>query len=149
MSDYATRSFWLEADYGPGAPLSGDLSVDVVIVGGGFTGLWTAYHLKRAEPALKVAIVEREVVGYGASGRNGGFAMTLLNRGLNDMVKAFGDDAARNAHRAAAASVDGIGEFAREHGVDCHYEKNGLLCVASDPSQIPRIEAEYRQAERL
>lgn len=149
MSDYATRSFWLENGYTPGAPLDGDRSVDVAIIGGGFTGLWTAYFLKRADPGLRIAVVEREVVGYGASGRNGGFAMTLLNRGLHDMVHAFGDGAARDAHRAAAASVDGIGAFTREHAVDCHYEKNGLLCVASDPSQIPRIEAEYRTAERL
>ena len=149
MSDYATRSFWLDTEYAPGPALAGDLNVDVAIVGGGFTGLWTAYFLKRAEPALRIAVVEREVVGYGASGRNGGFAMTLLNRGLADMVKAFGDDAARSAHRAVAASVDGIGTFAAAHDVDCHYEKNGLICLASDPSQIPRIEAEYRQAERL
>jgi glycine/D-amino acid oxidase-like deaminating enzyme len=149
MSDYTTRSFWLETAYTPGASLAGDRSADVAIVGGGFTGLWTAYFLKRAEPQLRIAVVEREVVGYGASGRNGGFAMTLLNRGLADMVKAFGDDAARAAHRAAAASVDGVGAFAAEHGVDCHYEKNGLMCLASDPSQVPRIEAEYREAQRL
>ncbi|MBI3767093.1 MAG: FAD-dependent oxidoreductase [Deltaproteobacteria bacterium] len=149
MSDYATRSFWLEDEYSPGASLDGDRSVDVAVIGGGFTGLWTAYFLKRAEPALRITLLEREVVGYGASGRNGGFAMTLLNRGLHDMVRAFGDDATRAAHRAAAASVDGIGAFTRAHRVDCHYEKNGLLCVASDASQIPRIEAEYRQAERL
>ena len=149
MSDYATRSFWLEDDYSPGPPLDGDRSVDVAIIGGGFTGLWTAYFLKRAEPSLRIALVEREVIGYGASGRNGGFAMTLLNRGLNDMVQAFGDTATRDAHRAAAASVDGIGAFARDHAVDCHYEKNGLVALASDPSQIARIEAEYRHAERL
>src|SRR5438552_12306627 len=149
MSDFASRSFWLEDPYTPGPALDGDCSVDVAIVGGGFTGLWTAYFLKRAEPALRIAVVEQEVVGYGASGRNGGFAMTLLNRGLHDMVRAFGDDATRAAHRAAAASVDGIGAFTREHRVECHYEKNGLLCVASDPTQIPRIEAEYHDAERL
>jgi glycine/D-amino acid oxidase-like deaminating enzyme len=149
MSDYKTRSFWLEDPYEPGAPLAGDVSVDVAIIGGGFTGLWTAYFLKRADPGLRIAVIERDVVGYGASGRNGGFAMTLLNRGLNDMVKAFGDDATRTAHRAAAASVDGIGAFVAEHAVECHYERNGLLCLASDASQVPRIEAEYRQAERL
>ncbi len=149
MSDYATRSFWLEDAYAPGAALDGDRSVDVAIVGGGFTGFWTAYFLKRAEPGLRIALLEREVVGYGASGRNGGFAMTLLNRGLHDMVQAFGDSATRDAHRAAAASVDGIGAFTREHAVECHYEKNGLIAVASDPSQGPRIEAEYREAERL
>ena len=149
MSDFASRSFWLEDAYTAGPALEGDRSVDVAIIGGGFTGLWTAYFLKRAEPALRIALLEQEVVGYGASGRNGGFAMTLLNRGLHDMVRAFGDDATRAAHRAAAASVDGIGAFTREHRVECHYEKNGLLCVASDPSQIPRIEAEYHDAERL
>src|SRR5258707_893427 len=149
MSDYATRSFWLGTDYTPGPALDGDRSVDVAIIGGGFTGLWTAYFLKRAAPALRIAVLERETVGYGASGRNGGFAMTLLNRGLHDMVQAFGESAAREAHRAAAASVDGIGTFTREHRVECHYEKNGLLAVASDPSQIRRIEAEYRSAERL
>ena len=149
MTDYATRSFWLETAYEPGPPVGGDLDVDVAIIGGGFTGLWTAYFLKRAEPALRVAVVERDVVGFGASGRNGGFAMTLFGRGLQDMVQAFGDEATRNAHRAAASAVDGIGAFASEHEVDCHYEKTGLLCLASDASQVPRIEAEHRQAERL
>ncbi|HEY2388416.1 MAG TPA: FAD-binding oxidoreductase [Candidatus Binatia bacterium] len=149
MGDFATRSFWLETAYTPGPPLEGDRSVDVAIVGGGFTGFWTAYFLKRNAPAMRIALIEREVVGYGASGRNGGFAMTLLNRGLNDMVQAFGESAAGDAHRAAAASVDGIGAFTREHRVECHYEKTGLVALASDPSQIPRIEAGYRQAERL
>src|SRR5882672_6358482 len=111
MSDFGSRSFWLEDAYTPGAALEGDRSVDVAIIGGGFTGLWTAYFLKRAEPALRIALLEQEVVGYGAS--------------------------------------DGIGAFTREHRVECHYEKNGLLCVASDPSQIPRVEAEYHDAERL
>lgn len=149
MSDYATRSFWLESEYTPGAALRGDHSVDVAIVGGGFTGLWAAYSLKRAEPGLRVAVIERDVIGYGASGRNGGFAMTLLHRGLDDMVQAFGDDATRDAHRAVAGAVDGIGAFAAEHGIDCHYEKNGIVTLASDASQMPRVEAEFRQAERL
>ena len=76
---YTQKSYWLNTygPYTPNEPLRGDLAVDIAIIGGGYTGLATAYFLKRAEPALRVAVLEGEVVGYGASGRNGGFAMTL------------------------------------------------------------------------
>jgi glycine/D-amino acid oxidase-like deaminating enzyme len=75
---------WL-AEYGPyqpNAPLRGDLAVDVAIIGGGFTGMATARELKTEQPGLRVAVLEPEVVGYGASGRNGGFAMTTVGLGL-------------------------------------------------------------------
>ena len=73
MSDFATRSFWLEDEYVPGPPLAGDRSVDVAIIGAGFTGLWTAYYLKRNRPDTRVIVLEREVAGYGPSGRDGGW----------------------------------------------------------------------------
>jgi glycine/D-amino acid oxidase-like deaminating enzyme len=150
MSDFSSRSYWLEADpYTAGPSLAGDVRVDIAIIGAGFTGLWTAYFLLRADPSLKVAIVEREVVGYGASGRNGGFAMTLLSRSLHDLVQQFGPEAARAAHDAVAASIDDIGRFSAEHGVACDYEKNGFIAVAADDSQVPRIEADRRAAEQL
>jgi glycine/D-amino acid oxidase-like deaminating enzyme len=150
MTDFASRSFWLEADpYTPGPPLAGDVTVDVAIVGAGFTGLWTAHFLLRAQPALKVAVIERDVVGYGASGRNGGFAMTLLSRSLHDLVQAFGAEAARAAHEAVAHSVDAIGQFCAEHRAPCDYEKTGFLGVAADDSQVDRIEADRRAAEAL
>ena len=81
MKDYSDKSFWL-ATYGPytpNPPVQGDLSVDVAIIGGGFTGLSTAYHLRRENAGLRVAVLEAEVIGFGASGRNGGFSMTHLN----------------------------------------------------------------------
>src|SRR3972149_3107137 len=100
MDDYREKSFWLDAygPYTPNPPLQGDLQVDVAIIGGGYTGLSTAYFLRQAEPALKVAVLEAEVVGYGASGRNGGFAMTLF--GLEPAVTAtlFGQQRAAEAH---------------------------------------------------
>jgi len=87
MSDFATRSFWLgRQPYSPGQRLAGSRQADLVIVGGGFTGLWTAIHLKDADPALDVAVLEAEVVGYGASGRNGGFAMTMVGRNIADLA---------------------------------------------------------------
>ena len=77
---HSDKSFWL-ATYGPytpNPPVQGDLTVDVAIVGGGFTGLSTAYNLRKDNPAMRVAVLESEVIGYGASGRNGGFSMTLF-----------------------------------------------------------------------
>jgi len=150
MTDFASRSFWLEADpYTPAPSLVGDVSADVAIVGAGFTGLWTAHFLLHADPALKIVVVERDVVGYGASGRNGGFAMTLLSRSLHDLVQSFGADAARAAHTAVAHSIDAMGRFSAEYGVACDYEKTGFIGVAADDSQVPRIEADRRAAEAL
>jgi glycine/D-amino acid oxidase-like deaminating enzyme len=91
MADFASRSFWLEADpYVPGPPLAGDVAVDIAIVGGGFTGLWAAHFLLRAEPALKVAVIEREVIGYGASGRNGGSPQPQCARPAADLRQGAG-----------------------------------------------------------
>ena len=87
--DYSQKSYWLNTygPYTPNAAVQGDITVDVAIIGGGFTGLSTAYFLRKTEPALKVAVLEGEVVGFGASGRNGGFAMTLF--GLEPAVTAM------------------------------------------------------------
>jgi len=150
MSDFASRSFWLEADpYTASPPLAGDVAVNVAIVGGGFTGLWTAYFLLRAQPSLKVAVIESDVVGYGASGRNGGFATTLLGPSLHNFVETFGVEPARQAQAAVASSIDDIGRFCTEHGVDCDYEKTGFIGAALDDSQVPRVEADVRAAEAL
>ena len=76
--NFREKSYWMTTrDYTPGAPLQGEIDVDVAIVGGGFTGLSSAYHIKKAEPNLNVALLESEVIGFGASGRNGGFNMTI------------------------------------------------------------------------
>ena len=79
MTDYRQVSLWFDqlGDITPRPPLTGDLAADVAIVGGGYTGLWTAYYLQQHDPSLRIAIVEAEVAGFGASGRNGGWCSAL------------------------------------------------------------------------
>ncbi len=96
-TDYSDVSFWL-ATYGPyqpNDPLQGDIKADVAIIGGGFTGMATAYYLKKAEPSMKVVVLESEVVGFGASGRNGSFAMTVIGLGIDVLAMLKGKQAAR------------------------------------------------------
>ena len=101
------KSFWMETrPYTPGAPLAGDVQADVAIVGGGFTGLSTAYHLKTASPGLRVALLESEIIGYGASGRNGGFNMTLFGLTMGITALRFGRSKAREAHLYMEQAVD-------------------------------------------
>jgi glycine/D-amino acid oxidase-like deaminating enzyme len=147
---YGSPIYWLEtAPHEPAPPLEGAQRADVVIVGGGFTGLWTAYELKRAEPALDVVIVEAMDVGYGASGRNGGFAMTLLDMSLAHLVRNQGENAAKVAHEAVAQSVDAIGQACAAEGIDCEYVKGGLMVVATNAGQERRIDQDLEAAERL
>jgi len=150
-SHYRTRSFWHEVapPYEPGPPLEGERRVDIAIIGGGYTGLWTAYHLKTEQPSLEVAVLEQEVAGYGASGRNGGFAMTLLGRSLDDLKQQFGAAEALEAHKAVVAAIDGIGQFARDNNVDCDYEKNGIITVSTTPWQDAIIEKDMKAAQEM
>jgi len=150
-SHYRTRSFWHEVapPYEPGPSLEGERRADVAIIGGGYTGLWTAYHLKTEQPSLEVAVLEQEVAGYGASGRNGGFAMTLLAHSLNDLKEQFGSAEAREAYKAVAVAVDGIGQFAKENGVDCDYEKNGIITASTTAWQDAIIENDVKAAQEM
>ena len=89
--DFTQKSFWLSSrPYQPGPAFAGEARADVVIIGGGFTGLSTAHYLRRARPELRVVVLESEVIGYGASGRNGGFAMTLFGLTLGLTAMRFG-----------------------------------------------------------
>lgn len=148
--DLATRSYWLGLDpYEPDAPLEGEMQADVVIVGGGFTGLWTAYHLLKADPGMTVIVIEASAVGYGASGRNGGFAMTLIHRGLADLVGAVGAERARALHLAAEESIRGIGRVCEAEGIAADLQPNGLLTVSNSPMQDPVLREEYETAQKL
>jgi glycine/D-amino acid oxidase-like deaminating enzyme len=139
---YTQKSYWLDT-YGPYTPneaLAGDLTVDVAIIGGGYTGLATAYFLKRAEPALRVAVLEGEVVGYGASGRNGGFAMTLF--GLEPAVTAalFGKQRTAEAHRYCERAVDLVRDLIREQAMQSDFEYTGFLRLATTRGFVKRIQ---------
>lgn len=150
MADYEEKSYWLgSSPYIESHPLDGSTKVDVAIVGGGFCGLSTAYYLKQAEPSLRVAVLEDKVVGYGASGRNAGFAMTLMGFTLSLTALRFGKEKAKQAHDFAHRAVDHIGQMVDAHGIDCDYEKTGLLTVALNAAQAKRLQDEIALAEKL
>jgi glycine/D-amino acid oxidase-like deaminating enzyme len=140
--DYAQKSYWLNTygPYTPNAPVVGDVNVEVAIIGGGYTGLATAYFLCKAEPTMKVAVLEGEVVGYGASGRNGGFAMTLF--GLEPAVTAmlFGKQKTVEAHHYCERSVDLVRDLIREHDIQSDFEYTGFLRLATTPGYVKRIQ---------
>ena len=127
----AQRSWWLREALAqdPGAPcppLSGDTSADVVIVGGGFTGLWTAYFLTQRNPNLGVVVLEQDICGGGPSGRNGGFASGWWDE-LHGLVTLYGPEPAMRACRAITASIKGIGEFCAAQGIDAWYREGGYM----------------------
>lgn len=133
------RGWWfreaMEHDPGPPTPsLEGDRSADVVIVGGGYTGMWTAYFLTESQPDIQVTLLERDECGAGPSGRNGGFLTGWWDE-LPALVGFYGEDGALAACRAVGRSVAEIGAWCQQHGVDAWFAQNGYLQVASSPSQ--------------
>ncbi|HEU4976457.1 MAG TPA: FAD-binding oxidoreductase [Baekduia sp.] len=136
-------SFWYAATALPGRrpPLQGDVTADVCIVGGGFTGLWTAYYLKRERPDLDIAVVEREFAGYGASGRNGGWLSAAFSGSREAMARRHGRQAVIELARAMQATVDEVLEVCRAEAIDADQLKHGLLRVARNPAQAARLEA--------
>ena len=138
-------SFWFDSlDPTPEPEPPGELpaSVDVAIVGGGFTGLWTAYYLKYLQPDLDIAVLEAITVGFGASGRNGGWCMGTA-AGVDDLLD---DPATRQAGarllRATMATVDEVGRVCQAENIDCHFAKGGTLAVAYAPFTAPHLQAE-------
>ena len=148
--DFREKSYWLTTrDYTPNPPLQGSLEVDVAVVGGGFTGLCAAYFIKKAAPALKVALLESQVIGYGASGRNGGFSMTLFGLTLSLTALRFGRQRAKEAHHYMERAVDMLRELVRTEGLDCDYEHPGFLRVATSEKYRKRILHEIELARSL
>ena len=131
-SRYRSQSFWLDTtpdSLEPRPALASDEQVDVAIVGAGFTGLWTAYYLKQLEPGLRVAIVEAEIAGFGASGRNGGWCMGTL-AGIAGLFEAQPEGAIRLQREL----FDTVGEVRRvcvDEGIDCHWARGGNITVAT------------------
>ena len=148
--DFRDKSYWLTTrGYEPGAALEGPIEVDVAIVGGGFTGLSAAHHLKRAAPDLKVALLEAQVIGFGASGRNGGFNMTLFGLTLSITALRFGKEGAREAHRYMERAVDTTRDLIAGLAIDCEYEHPGFLRVATSEKYRDRILHEIDVAHSL
>ncbi|WP_030441561.1 NAD(P)/FAD-dependent oxidoreductase [Actinoplanes subtropicus] len=133
-------SYWLHTlgPITPRPPLDGDRAADVAIVGGGYTGLWTAYYLSQADPSLKIVVLEAEYCGFGASGRNGGWASGLFPVSEEKLTRRYGAGPAAAMHAALAGAVDEVGRAAAAEGIDCDYAKGGTITLARTPAQLRR-----------
>ncbi|MFN2491231.1 MAG: NAD(P)/FAD-dependent oxidoreductase [Actinomycetota bacterium] len=139
MKDYRSYSLWLDSvpdDLAPRPSLEADTDVDVAIVGAGYTGLWTAYYLATADPGLRIAMVEAEIAGFGASGRNGGWASALLATEPDRVAASHGRAAAIALQRAMFDTVDEVGKVAASEGIDAHYVKGGTLTMATTRAHV-------------
>src|SRR5450432_510308 len=148
---YAATSFWLETaadDLTPRPALAGEIDADVAILGAGYTGLWTAYELLRRDPSLKVVILEREIAGFGASGRNGGWVASGLNATSGRLARRFGQEGMTAIEDAVAGAVDEVGLAIAREGIEADYTKGGSLTVARGPEQMPALEEHWQSLER-
>ncbi len=146
---YRDLSFWMDTvddDLVPGPPLDADTEADVAIAGAGFTGLWTAYYLKKADPALRVAVCEQEIAGFGASGRNGGWCSALFPASLSKLDRMAGRDGAIALYRAMQQTVDEVGKVAAAESIDCHFAKGGTIELARSPLQVQRARESVEEA---
>jgi glycine/D-amino acid oxidase-like deaminating enzyme len=150
MKNYAAYSYWLETcgdDLTPRPTLSGSIDVDVAILGAGYSGLWTAYYLLQRQPSLKIAIVEKEIAGFGASGRNGSWCTAHFPVSLGAIAKHHGRGQAVALYRAMAASVDEVARAAAAEGFDIHFVKGGGMTVARGPQQLPAVRDTHAEFE--
>src|SRR6187402_3052476 len=151
MIDYRGLSFWHESvpdDLTARAPLPGDRDADVAIVGGGLTGLWTAWYLLERDPTLRIVVLEKEIAGFGASGRNGGWCSALFPASTAKLERLHGLDAALAMRRAMIDTVDEVGRVAAAEGIDCDYVKGGTVSYARDAVQAAEADAEVAEAAR-
>jgi glycine/D-amino acid oxidase-like deaminating enzyme len=144
-------SLWLDISgpYTPEPTLQGDVSVDVAVIGGGFAGLMTAYEMKRAEPALQVAVLEAREAGYGASGRNGSFGMTVVGLGFGVMAMLRGKQFVKDAHAYMERAVDRMGEVIQAEELDCDYTRPGFLRAATTEGYIRRLQHDIALVQSL
>ncbi|MFL5859567.1 MAG: NAD(P)/FAD-dependent oxidoreductase [Solirubrobacteraceae bacterium] len=145
-----TPSFWLDQlGSRPSRPaLAGDREADVCIVGAGFTGLWTAYELKRAEPSLAVVVLEAHQVGFGASGRNGGWVLGKLSGSPPAWRARRGPDAPRAMLRAIQHTVQEIDAVVARENIDCDWKHGGSVTVAQTEVQLARLRAQAEGERR-
>jgi glycine/D-amino acid oxidase-like deaminating enzyme len=145
--DYRRLSLWHDdpaLSWAPGAVLAGSADVDVAIVGAGYTGLWTAYYLAKADPSLRIAVLEAEVVGFGASGRNGGWCSAIFPATLRKIASSSSRDDAQRMQQAMNATVTEIGRVIAAEGIECDWAPNGYVSVARNEAQWVRAQAEVR-----
>lgn len=150
MRTYRDLSLWHDTlpddTLAPRPPLTGSHDADVVIVGAGFTGLWAAYYLLRADPSLRVTVLEREIAGFGASGRNGGWCSALFPTSWEALAAASSRDAAVRMQRTMNDTVDEVGRVISDEGIDANWSKGGTIDLARSPLQWERARAQVAHA---
>jgi glycine/D-amino acid oxidase-like deaminating enzyme len=142
LNDYRSCGLWLDTagdELRPRPTLGSDAEFDVAIVGAGYTGLWTAYYLSRADPSLRIAVLEKEIAGFGASGRNGGWCSALFAASKDRLAANHGREAALAMQRELFDTVDEVGRVIAAEGIDAHYAKGGSLALATAPAHMVRI----------
>src|SRR3954469_18779885 len=132
--DAEPRSFWLREPIEPAPVLTERTTADLCIVGGGFTGLWAALHAKADDPRRDVVLLEAETAGFGASGRNGGFAVASLTHGIANGLARFADEM-ETLERLSLENFAAMKADLAAHGIDCDWEENGDLAVAVAPHE--------------
>lgn len=152
MTDYSKYSFWLEtsgADLSPRPQLAGSAEADVVVLGAGYTGLWTAYYLLKTNPDLKVTVIEKEIVGFGASGRNGGWCSSKFPVTPATLEHRYGREAARSLMLAMNGSVDEVASVCEEESIDAQFHKGGILTLARGEHHMPMLRSAFEAYSRL
>ena len=145
---YRDLSLWFDQVAADGDPLqprpslSGAIEADVAVVGAGLTGLWTAYYLLRKQPSLRVVVLEAQIAGFGASGRNGGWCSALFPVSTAGLARRYGREQALAMRRAMIDTVDEVGAVAAAEQIDCHWAKGGTVTLARTDVQLGRARAE-------
>ena len=154
-ADYRSLSFWHDSVAVSGDPLQprpaldGDAHFDVAIVGGGLTGLWSAYYLSERDPSLRIAVLEKHIAGFGASGRNGGWCSALFPASAASLERAHGLAEAQRMRAAMVATVDEVGRVKAAEGIDCDFVKGGTIAFARSDTQLAAARAEVSEAARV
>jgi glycine/D-amino acid oxidase-like deaminating enzyme len=150
--DYRSYSFWLETageELAPRPSLAGRVEADVAILGAGFTGLWTAYYLLEQNPSLRVVVLEAEIAGFGASGRNGAWCSSGFPVGPGELQRRFGRESAQELLIEMRRAVEEVGRVARVEEIDAQYLRGGQLRIARGPSQLPALGEAYESLRGL
>ncbi len=137
-----------EGDPAPAPPLEGEVRADVAVIGGGYTGLWTALAIKEHEPSASVVLLEAEICGWGPSGRNGGFLHGYWTH-LSRLRAVLGDEDALAVARGSDAVIPAVRAFCEERGVDAWLTEGGYLKVSAAPAQDEAVEKSVRTAAEL
>ncbi|MFI1739635.1 NAD(P)/FAD-dependent oxidoreductase [Streptomyces sioyaensis] len=150
LADAAPTPFWLDDPARSAAlpALVGDETCDLLVVGGGYSGLWTALIAKERDPARDVVLIEGAEIGWAASGRNGGFCAASLTHGLGNGLARWPDELA-TLEKLGIRNLDAIGDAVARYGIDCAFERTGEIDIATEPHQVAELQEFAEDAAEL